>query len=102
MTEYAYLGTNEDLAEKYASVLYDLVCSDDMIEDRRLAENLRFVSSQIVQRFMEDSGYIRNGAMLWVKYGDNGECAARERRAESEVDNDNQSKNRTESKGFDT
>ena len=38
MTEYAYLGTNEDLAEKFASVLHDLVCSDDMIyaaSDRR-------------------------------------------------------------------
>ncbi len=105
MTEYAYLGTNEDLAEKYASVLHDLVCSDDMIEDRRIAENLRFISSQIVQRFMEDNGYIRNGAMLWVNAGNienNGECAARGRRAESEVDNDNQSKNGTESKSTDT
>ena len=39
MKKYAYLGTNEDLAEKFASVLHDLVCSDDMIEDRRLGEN---------------------------------------------------------------
>lgn len=45
MTEYAYLGTNADLAEKFASVLHDLVCSDDMIEDRRLGE--KFTLRQI-------------------------------------------------------
>ena len=73
MKKYAYLGTNKDLAEKYASVLHDLVCSDDMIEDRRLGENLRCVRSQIIERFMEDNGYIRNGAMLWVKAEKNGE-----------------------------
>lgn len=73
MKKYAYLGTNKDLAEKFASVLHDLVCSDDMIEDWRLGENLRCVRSQIIERFMEDNGYIRNGAMLWVKAEKNGE-----------------------------
>ena len=51
MKKYAYLGTNKDLAEKFASVLHDLVCSDDMIEDRRLGENLRCVRSQIIERY---------------------------------------------------
>ncbi len=102
MIKYAYLGTNEDLAEKYASVLYDLVCTDDMIEYQRLAETLHVISSQIVSRFMEDNGYLRNGAMLWVNAGNNGERAARERRAESEANNANQSKNRSESESFDT
>ena len=102
--DYAY-GTDEALAEKYADVLRDLVCTDDMIECKRLRATAHIISSHIVQRFMEDNGYIRNGAMLWVNAGNienNGECAARGRRAESEVDNDNQSKNRTESKSFDT
>lgn len=102
MIKYAYLGTNEDLAEKYASVLHDLVCTDDMIEYQRLAETLYVISSQIVSRFMEDNGYLRNGAMLWVNAGNNGERAARERRAESEANNANQSKNRSESESFDT
>ena len=98
---YAY-GTDEALAEKYADVLRDLVCTDDMIEYQRLEETLHIISTQIVNRFMEDNGYLRNGAMLWVNAGKIGECAARERRAESEVNNDNQSKNGTESKSTDT
>ncbi len=99
--DYAY-GTDKALAEKYADVLRNLVCTDDMIECKRLRATAHIISSHIVQRFMEDNGYIRNGAMLWVKAEKNGECAARERRAESEVNNDNQSKNGTESKSTDT
>lgn len=99
--DYAY-GTDEALAEKYANVLRDLVCTDGMIECKRLRATAHIISSHIVQRFMEEHGYVCNGLMLWVKAEKNGECAARERRAESEVDNDNQSKNRTESKSFDT
>ena len=102
MIKYAYLGTNKDLAEKYASVLHDLVCADGLSESQRLSEELHIISSQIVSRFMEDNGYLRNGAMLWVNAGNNGERAARERRAESEANNANQSKNRSESESFDT
>ena len=102
MKKYAYLGTNADLAEKYASVLHDLVCTNDLNESQHLVDGLHIISTQIVNRFMEDNGYLRNGAMLWVKAEKNGECAARERRAESEVNNANQSKNRSESEGFDT
>lgn len=47
MKKYAYLGTNKDLAEKYASLLHDLLCTDDMIEYQRLVETLHVISSQI-------------------------------------------------------
>lgn len=47
MKKYAYLGTNKDLAEKYASLLHDLLCTDDMIECQRLVETLHVISSQI-------------------------------------------------------
>lgn len=80
--DYAY-GTDEALAEKYASVLHDLVCTDDMIEYQRLVETSHIISSQIVSRFMEHLGYICNGSMLWVCAGNNGQRAAGER-AESE------------------
>lgn len=99
--DYAH-GTDEALAKKYADVLHDLVCTDDMIEYERLRAIMSIISSHIVSRFMEDHGYLLNGLMLWVKTENNGECAARERRAESEVNNDNQSKNGTESKSTDT
>lgn len=102
MIKYAYLGTNADLAEKYASVLHDLVCTNDLNESQHLVDGLHIISTQIVNRFMEDNGYLRNGAMLWVNAGNNGERAARERRAESEANNANQSKNRSESESFDT
>lgn len=83
--DYAY-GTDETLAERYADVLHDLVCTDDMIEYKRLRTMMHILSSHIVSRFMEDHGYLFNGSMLWVcagNTGNNGQRAAGER-AESE------------------
>ena len=83
--DYAY-GTDENFAERYANVLHDLVCTDDMREYERLRATMHIISSHIVSRFMEERGYICNGAMLWVHAGNtenDGQCAAGER-AESE------------------
>lgn len=98
-------ATDEELAEVYSSFFREIVCTDDNLRCKELSCKKQVLVAEIVDRFMRSMGYVRNDCWLWVKAGNienNGECAARERRAESEVDNDNQSKNRTESKGFDT